>query len=272
VYEQQEVVGMRWGIVAAVAAIAVTGACTTTRAQDTRAPAPTAGSAKIADGRATFDVRTEQRSTVVSAPGRGQLVIPGRYVLPVISADGAVGGLSQDGKTLALIAVARTPTSRFALVDTTLERPATFVQLPGDFSFDALSRSGSMLYVVQHLAPATAGRYAVRVYDVALRTLRPDPIADKRELETVMSGYPMARVTSPSGTWVFTLYRSTEHPFVHALNVEDASAICLDLPRTARPGGTWKLTLAADGGTLQAVHDGVATTIDTQQFIANKAD
>ena len=152
---------------------------------------------------------------------------------------------------------------------TRLDRPATFVALPGEFSFDALSRSGSMLYVVQHLAPANAGRYAVRVYDVALRTLRPDPIADKRELETVMSGYPMARVTSPSGTWVFTLYRSAEHPFVHALNVDDASAICLDLPRTARPGGNWKLTLTADGGTLHAVHDGVATPIDTQQFVAN---
>ena len=262
---------MRWGFVTAVAAIAVTGACTTAHTRDATTPAPAlaATSAQLADSHTTFRVRTEQRSTVVSAPGRGQLVIPGRYLLPVISADGALGGLSQDGRTLALTSAAHTPTSRFALVDTALDRPATFVQLTGEFSFDALSRSGSMLFLMQHLAPANAGRYAVRVYDVALRTLRPDPIADKRELETVMSGYPMARVTSPSGTWVFTLYRSAEHPFVHALNVDDAYAICLDLPRTARPGGNWKLTLTADGGTLHAVHDGVATTIDTQQFVAN---
>jgi len=271
VYEQQEVVRMRWGLVTAVAVVAVAGACTT-HARDAREPAPTlAGtSATVSDGKTTFTIRTEQRTTAISAPGRGQEVIPGRYVLPVISADGTVGGLAQDGKTLALASAAHTSPSRFALVGTRLDRPPTVVQLTGRFSFDALSRTGSMLYVVQHLPPASSGRYSVRVYDVPQRVLRPEPIADKQNLEPVMSGYPMARVTSPSGTWVFTLYRSTEHPFIHALNVDLAYATCLDLPRTARHNDTWQLTLGSDGGTLHATHDGVATAVDVRQLLAGE--
>ncbi len=263
---------MRWGVVTAVAVVAVAGACTTTRARDTREPAPRlAGtSATVSDGKTTFTVRTEQRTTVISAPGRSQQVIPGRYVLPVISADGTVGGLAPDGGTLALASAAHSSPSRFALLGTRLDRPATFVELTGQFSFDALSRTGSMLYLVQHLPPASSGRYSVRVYDVAQRVLRPEPIADKQNLVPIMSGYPMARVTSPSGTWVFTLYRSTEHPFIHALNVDDAFAVCLDLPRTARHNDAWQLTLGSDGATLHATHDDVATAVDVRQLLAGE--
>jgi hypothetical protein len=103
---------------------------------------------------------------------------------------------------------------------------------------------------------------------VARRVLRQQPIADKRNLEPVMSGYPMARVTSGSGTWVFTLYRSTAHPFIHALNVDDAYAVCLDLPRTAGHDHTWRLRLGSDGATLHATHDGVTTSVDLRQLAA----
>jgi hypothetical protein len=164
---------MKWGFVAALALVAVVDACTTTtHARDAPVvPAPMAAgtSAIVSDGKTTFTVRIEQRSTVISAPGRSELVIPARYALPVISAVGTLGGLAQDGRTLPLAPAAHTPTSRFALVDTRLDRAPTFVELPGQFSFDALSQTGTMLYPVQHLQATNSGRYSVRVYDVALR-------------------------------------------------------------------------------------------------------
>jgi hypothetical protein len=265
---------MRWGFVAAPALVAVVGACTTTtRARDAPVvPAPMAAgtSATVSDGKTTFTVRIEQRSTVISAPGRSELVIPARCALPLISAFGMLGGLAQDGRTLALAPAAHTPTSRFALVETCLDRAPTFVELPGQFSFDALSQTGTMLYPVQHLQPTVSGRYSVRVYDLALRALRPEPIADKQKLEPVMSGYPMARATRRSGTRVFTLYRSTKHPFMHALNVDDALAVRLRLPRTARHNDTWQLRLGSDGATLHATHDGVQTTVDVRQLPAGE--
>ncbi|HEY3088649.1 MAG TPA: hypothetical protein VGJ59_11365 [Jatrophihabitantaceae bacterium] len=265
---------MKWGFVAALALVAVVDACTTTtHARDAPVvPAPMAAgtSAIVSDGKTTFTVRIEQRSTVISAPGRSELVIPARYALPVISAVGTLGGLAQDGRTLPLAPAAHTPTSRFALVDTRLDRAPTFVELPGQFSFDALSQTGTMLYPVQHLQATNSGRYSVRVYDVALRALRPEPIADKQNLEPVTSGYPMARATSRSGTWVFTLYRSTKHPFIHALNVDDAFTVRRDLPRTARHNDTWQLRLGSDGDTLHATHDAVPTTVDVRQLLAEE--
>jgi hypothetical protein len=262
---------MTWGVATAAAAVlAVAGACTTTHGGSTQrpAPAPAVSLARVSDGDTTFTVRSREHQTVISAPGRGQLVIPDRYVLPRITADGAVGGLAHDGTTLALGPGTDSSPSRFALVDTRLDRPPTIVRLAGEFSFDALSRTGSMLYVIQHLPPANSGRYAVRVYDVARKVLQPAPVADKRNVEQTMSGYPMARATSRDGTWVFTLYQSTKHPFVHALNVDGAYAICLDLPHTAPDGNTWRLTLSPDGGTLHAVHDGVPATVDVRRLLA----
>jgi hypothetical protein len=262
---------MKLGLAAAAAVLAVAGACTTTHGRDAQQPAPptpAASLARISDRDTTFTVRSAEHQTIISAPGRGPLVIPDRYVLPRITVDGAVGGLAHNGTTLALVPGAHASPSRFALVDTRLDRAPTIVRLAGEFSFDALSRTGSMLYVIQHLPPANSGRYAVRVYDVGHKVLQPAPVADKRNLEQIMSGYPMARVTSRDGTWVFTLYQSTKHPFVHALNVDGAYAICLDLPRTAHDGNTWRLTLSPDGGTLHAVHDGVPTTVDVRRLIA----
>src|SRR4029077_6581286 len=107
-------------------------------------------------------------------------------------------------------------------------RLATTIELRGAFEFDALSPRGAVLYVVEHLDGQT-GRYQVRAVDVATGLLRDQVIADKRNIDEAMAGWPIAQLRRPDGV-VLTLYRGLEHPFVHALNTAEAWAVCLDLP------------------------------------------
>lgn len=90
------------------------------------------------------------------------------------------------------------------------------IRLLGRFEFDARSTDGRLLYLIEHRPPPGSENYRVRVYDFAAAELRPEPVADKRNLETDMTGRPMARTTSADHVWVFTLYRSARHAFVHA--------------------------------------------------------
>lgn len=138
---------------------------------------------------------------------------------------------------------------------TTITGPAgERTQLPGRFEFDALSTDGRLLYLIEHRPPKGSENYRVRVYDFSADELRKRPVADKRNLQTDMTGRPMAQTTSADGVWVFTLYRGAEHAFVHALNVDRAEALCLDLPHGSGQGsGSWSLTIAADGSKLHAV-------------------
>lgn len=127
-------------------------------------------------------------------------------------------------------------------------------RLAGRFTFDALSTNGRRLYLVEHRPPAGSENYRVRLLDLRTGKLSPQPIADKANLETDMTGAPKARATTASGEWVFTLYRGAHHSFVHALNVNDAYALCLELPPCSCTGdGAWSLTLSANETRLHAV-------------------
>jgi hypothetical protein len=131
-------------------------------------------------------------------------------------------GLSADGKTLVL----SRPATRIAPDDIALRDRAVpadrgapelaprVVELPGALDFDAISPDGRILYVVQHLDGE--GGYQVRAVDLPAGTMRPDIITDKRNLGEAMAGYPLAQLRSPTGM-VLTLYRGTDHPFIHAL-------------------------------------------------------
>jgi hypothetical protein len=45
-----------------------------------------------------------------------------------------------------------------------------------------------------------------------------------------MRGYPITRVTSADGRWVYTLYARVNGPsFIHALDSVHRQAVCLDL-------------------------------------------
>jgi hypothetical protein len=196
--------------------------------------------------------------------GGPQLVIDGAWRLPTIGYDPTPVGLSADGSTAALVeatpaaAAAGRAVSRFAVLHVVpLEGPARIIELPGSFDYDAISPDGSILYVVEHLAGEPEGRYQVRAVDVATGVMRDAIIADKRNINEAMAGWPIAQIRRPDGL-VMTLYRGAEHPFIHALNTAEAWAVCIDLPgahaHDAKAALDWGLAAAPDGAAVFAVN------------------
>lgn len=193
----------------------------------------------------------------------------GRFALPQIDGGTRFGGLSRDGKTLVLeerLTDQQTKTfndqkqwvSRFVVLDTSLQSPARFIDLEGSFAYDALSPDGQRLYLVEHLPPYNTGHYQVRLYEMALGKLNPQPVFDKGE-QAIMEGYSGSQIASPKGDWVYTIYRNSEHgPFVHALNTLNSVAVCLDLPLAGKENEIaalrWSLALSSGGDTLYAVN------------------
>jgi hypothetical protein len=99
--------------------------------------------------------------------------------------------------------------------------------------------------------------------DLRTGRLRGGPIMDPREPDEKMGGIPLTRTMSPDMRWVYTLY-SGEHNFVHALDTQQGTARCIDLPG----GDVSAERLALDGPTLQV---GDVATIDLRTFTLAKA-
>jgi hypothetical protein len=160
----------------------------------------------------------------------------GIWGIPQVASDGTAGGLSRDGRLLVI--GSRTPlygpaatSSRFLLLNATSLRVWRKVMLHGDFSFDALSPGGRILFLIEHLSKGETTSYRVRAYDVAARRLLPRVIADRRQSSWVMSGTPVTRATSADGRWVYTLYDQPDgFPFVHALDSVARTAVCVGIP------------------------------------------
>ena len=213
--------------------------------------------------------RVEAIDVTTGIPLRGWSV-EGRFRLPAIATNAPPVGLSADGSTLVLAeGPAGVPPgthgdpgrlrSRFAILKTGGEGGPRLVELAGNFSFDALSPDGSVLYLVEHLPVMKPTDYQVRAYDVAMGTLRSGVIVDKRAGQLLMQGEPLAQVSSPDGGWVYTLYLNRRQgPFVHALHALNGSARCVFLPRewTAEGEGTldWALALAPARDRLYAAN------------------
>jgi len=196
----------------------------------------------------------------------------GRYAVPVVALDGTVDGLSADGRTLVLIRP-RTgfprSTTTFAVLDAREMRVREVVRLRGDFSYDAMSPDGGLVYLIQYTSRRDPTRYAVRAYDTHASRLLPDPIIDPRAFGEGMRGYPITRATS--GRWAYTLYDGAgKHPFVHALDTRDLTAACIDLH--ALEGRTDLTALGLDvapgGGELSVVdrRDRALAVIDAKTF------
>ncbi|WP_328991295.1 hypothetical protein OG394_34070 [Kribbella sp. NBC_01245] len=226
-------------------------------------------------GSVTVRVQPNETRTSVSVLGGAsrQVEVDGRWVLPRVVANGPSEGATPDG-ALAVLAEAeaeagspRGRVSRFMVVDL---KAATseLVELDGDFTYDAWSPDGSLIYFIEHRKPAGSGKYVVRAYDRVAAALRPDAVADKRTLGEEMAGLPIARAAGRGGRSVATLYvphPSGAHgagheglgrphgPFVHLLFADTASALCVDLP--AEVGRGW--TFAVDGKVLRISRAGV---------------
>jgi hypothetical protein len=246
----------------------------------------TAGGDRVVDrGGEKYTAQLEGSATVVRRYGRvgdgvGRLSLRGRWAMPRVVPHAATG-LTPDGQTLALEGVTRGGTSRLALVHTSLTEQPRIVALTGNFTFDAWSPDGAVLYLVEHRPPLGSGHYVVRAYDVGQGKLRDGVVVDKRNIGEQMAGHPVARATTPDGVVVATLYlptRSTaavgdagkeQSPFVHLLYTDQAQALCVDLPTAAGQGWSMKYT----GGRLLITEPDERTTytLDPQTGSLNSA-
>ena len=176
--------------------------------------------------------------------------LPGSFSIPAVAYDGSPSGLSADGRTLVLISPrVRYPRKRttFAILDARRLALRRRISLRGDFSFDAISPDGRLVYLVEY-DPREVGEYQVRAYDLRARRLVREPVVDPREPDEEMYGLPVTRVADGDGRWAYTLYQSAEHPFVHALDTERRTAVCIDLDDLRQ---VWGATLALRGGALE---------------------
>jgi hypothetical protein len=206
-----------------------------------------------------------------------RLELPGRFGVPLVAYDSTAGGLSADGRTLVLI----NPRSGFPRRVTTFAvlsatprgslRLRRILRLRGDFSYDALSRDGRSLFLINYLSANDPAKYRVRVYDLARDRLDPTPVVDPREAPGEMNGFPLARVMGRDGRWAYTLYQGTDgKPFIHALDTRDRKAVCIDLddPVLARVNAfELRLLSAARGTRLDVRRNGaLLATVDTRTF------
>ena len=191
------------------------------------------------------------------------VTVRGGFGVPAVTYSGARGGVSSDGSTLVL-ADTRTGNgeyplkrhSSFAVLDAKSLRLRERVELPGHYSFDALSPDGSRLYLIQHVSAQKITRYVVRAYDLARGHLLPGRIADKSQRGWVMNGMPLARATSADGRWVFTFYDNPGgYPFVHALDSVRGAAHCIGVPWKGSENNLWHLRMSVrDGGRTLSLH------------------
>jgi hypothetical protein len=221
-----------------------------------------------------------RRATLVVARERGgervlrRLRLPGTLTVPAVAYDGSASGLSADGRTLVLINPRRTfprAVTTFAVLDAKRLRPRRVLRLDGDFSFDAISPHGGLIYLIQYVSRRNPNRYAVRAYDLSAGRLLSEPVVDPREGSEPMNGFPVTRAGSPDGRWAYTLYDGADHPFIHALDTERRQAVCIDLHSLAsRRRGLWGLRLEVGpaGGSPLTVEAGnrVLASVDTRTF------
>jgi hypothetical protein len=175
------------------------------------------------------------------------------------------GGASPDGRWVVLTA----PQS-FLVVDTTSGKQYR-ASLNGHFGFDAISNDGQRLYLIETLGGSA---YRVRLYHVFSQTLQPDAVVVKGPEVDAMNGYKITAVADPQGHMLYSLYGRLDGrpPFVHALDLENAVAFCIDIPAIAAASGSyldasasgWALSLDAARRTLYASSArGQVVAIDT---------
>jgi hypothetical protein len=204
--------------------------------------------------------------------------IRGSYGVPQVAWDGSMGGLTRDGKMLALASYAAIPgtgaRTQLVVLRTRTLRVVDRVTLRGSFSFDAISPDASTLYLIQYTSAQDSTRYRVRAYDLTKGELVPGAIVDRREPDEVMAGGPVTRVTTGDGRWAYTLYaRQGQAPFVHALDTVKREAYCIDLPLRLNQQRQMTLRFAFHGPSelRVRVHRKTLAVVDMEKLEARKA-
>jgi hypothetical protein len=232
-----------------------------------------------ADGAFRYVTLPAGKGTIVERVERsgGRVVasrfLNGDFTIPLVAINGTPGGLSHDGRMLALIKP-RTGfprrTTPLLFLDARHLAVRGRVTLPGDFSFDAVSPDGSSVYLIHYQSQLDPTKYEVRALDPRTGALAPRPIVDPHERGEDMHGYPLARAMSPDGRWAYTLYDgSAGHPFVHALDTGRRTAVCVDLPAGLLGNDIYSMHLRIDAaGRTLTVADPKRSlaTVDTSTF------
>jgi len=230
----------------------------------------TVGSITALDG-TRYSVTSGATATELAARRDGKVTkvtIPGAWRIPAVTSTQTPGGLSPDGKMLVLVQQTTSQElrqeSKLLVVSTKTLAAQRTVTLKGEFGFDAISPDKKTLYVIEHRNTANLNEYIVRAYDLARGALLARPIVAKGEGEA-MAGYPIARVTTTRGSWVYTLYWKTDgSTFVHALAASQRRAVCLDLTWKSRNVWSSRLQLSRDGHTLRVRSGGaIVATVAT---------
>jgi hypothetical protein len=175
------------------------------------------------------------------------LEVSGQWGIPRIDAGAS---LSFDGKTLVLAPTELSATSStFKVVDTASLRVRKTVSLRGNYAFDALSPKAGMLFLVKYSGGDTS-HYVVKAMNLGTGKLLPGRVADKTQDSWVMQGFPVTRISSAEGRWVYTLYANPGgYGFVHALDTVKLSAHCVGIPWKGSSDRQWamRLALRSDG-------------------------
>jgi hypothetical protein len=215
-------------------------------------------------GKHLYSVRNATLSDIDPQTGSTirSLRLPYTFQLPQVTASGVAGGLSQDGRWLVLEHPAGNPDqvdssgSHMLVVDTSLMKVTAPIDLPGSFQFDAISNDGQRVYMIEYLSGAN---YRVRVYNVPAKHLESYVVVDKSDAKESMTGIRLSGVPSPDGQWLYSVYaRPNKGAFIHALNLGNPFAVCLELPgsgyATSPDELQWSLALSADGSRLFAAN------------------
>jgi hypothetical protein len=209
-----------------------------------------------ADGARYVTMASGGRTVVARvAEAGGRLLVwrslPGTFTIPAVAYDGSAGGLSADGKTLALIEPRQSfprAQTRFLILGRGLAVRRQ-VTLRGDFSFDAVSPDGAWLYLIHYTSAQDPTRYLVQRYDLRNGRLSAAPVVDPSQPGEKMRGNPLTRATSADGRWAYTLYDGGgATPFVHALDTVAGSAHCIVLDALSAKTDLSKVRLAVAGG------------------------
>lgn len=175
----------------------------------------------------------------------------GSYVIPAVAYDGSAGGLSANGRVLAVINFSRTyppPLTKVALLDTDVylrhpRRPGQrrpqhairYLNLHGHFAFQAISPSGSKLYLRHYRTHGPgADDFGLWALDTHSGGLAPRPLSVSNGGRP-LAGLPISGATSPDGRWAYALYDGDMRlPFLLALDTISGRIIHVDLPGLER--------------------------------------
>jgi hypothetical protein len=197
-----------------------------------------------------------------------ETTLAGQYRLPMITHDSVMGGLSPNGRWLALAGPSSRTQSRFVVLDTAFKQQPQQISIAGLFLFDGLNNSGSSLFLTESLGDDPSANYLVRRYSLSQDMLDPKVIVEKGEEDEPMSGTRRGAVASQQGDWLYSLYLEASHgPFIHALPINDPQfAFCIDLPTESKDDlakqSRWSLTLSADKRMLYAANGALGVVVE----------